>query len=67
MLWKPFISLLHSRKFLLAVFAVVQSVIFAYIEIDPSVWQAIDGLILALIAAIAWEDAAEKRAGNGKK
>ena len=65
MIWKPFVSLLHSRKFLLAVFAVVQSVVFAYIEIEPSVWQAIDGLVLALIATIAWEDSAAKRAGNG--
>ena len=58
-------GLLHSRKFWLAVFGVVQTVVFQFFpQFDPALWQAIDGLVVALIGAIAWEDAALKSAGN---
>lgn len=58
-------SLLRSRKFWLAVFAVVQTVLFQFVPtFPPAVWQAIDGLVAVLIAAIATEDAAAKRAGT---
>jgi hypothetical protein len=64
--WKPanpLRSLVRSRKFWLAVFGVGQTVTLHLVNVDPAVWQAIDGLVLALIAAIAGEDMAEKRAG----
>jgi len=59
-------GLLRSRKFLLAVFGVLQSVVLHFFNVPPDVWQAIDVLILALIAAIAGEDIASKSAA-GKK
>lgn len=55
-------SLLHSRKFWLAVVAVIQSIILHYFSIDPVIWQSIDALIGVLIASIAIEDAGEKAA-----
>jgi hypothetical protein len=55
-------SLLHSRKFWLAVFGLVQVVVFQYFEVPDAVWQAIAGLVAVLIASIAGEDMAEKRA-----
>jgi hypothetical protein len=55
-----FQALLHSRKFLLAVFGVVQTLVSHYLQIPADVWQAIDGLILVLIGAIAIEDSSEK-------
>jgi hypothetical protein len=55
-------ALLRSRKVLLAVFGVVQTIVAHYFELPAEVWGAIDTLVLALIAAIAYEDAAEKRA-----
>jgi len=59
----PLRSLLRSRKFWLALFGVVQTVVLHLVNVEPAVWQAVDGLVLALIAAIAGEDMAEKRAG----
>ncbi len=59
-------GLLRSRKFWIAVFGVVQTVVFHFMpDIDPSLWQAIDALVVVLITTIAVEDAAEKRAGGG--
>jgi len=50
-------ALLHSRKFWLAVFGVVQTVLFQfYPQFNQQVWQSIDALIVVLIAAIAYED-----------
>ena len=58
-------SLLKSRKFWLAVFAVAQTVLFNFIPDFPhEIWQAIDGLVAVLIAAIAAEDMAAK-VGDG--
>lgn len=50
-------ALLHSRKFWIAVFALIQSVVFALIPNFPqTVWLAIDGMAAVLIGAIAYED-----------
>ena len=57
-------SLLHSRKFWLAVFAVVQAVVFNYLNVKPEVWQAVAALAGILIAAIAVEDSAAKMGGG---
>jgi len=57
----PLESLKHSRKFWLAAFAVVQTVLFQLIpNFPPDVWQAVNTLVAILIAAIAAEDAATK-------
>jgi hypothetical protein len=54
-------SLLQSRKFWLAVIGVAQTVLFQFLpDFPPDVWQAINVLLLAVIAGIAVEDAAEK-------
>jgi len=58
-------SLLHSRKFWLAVFGVVQSVVLNYIPDFPQeIWQSINVLIIALIGSIALEDAGLKAGGG---
>lgn len=58
---KPFEALWHSRKFWLAVVAVVQTVVFALIPNFPDeVWAAINVILLWLIGTIAVEDAAGK-------
>ena len=57
-------KLLRSRKFWLAVIGVAQTVLFQFLpDFPPDVWQAINVLLLAVIAGIAIEDAAEKSAG----
>jgi hypothetical protein len=57
-------ALLHSRKFWLCVFGVVQSLIFTYVPNFPKeVWQSIDALVIVLIASIAAEDVAAKAGG----
>ncbi len=57
----PFDALWKSRKFWLAVVAVVQTVIFTLVPGFPDeVWQAINVILLFLIGAIAVEDAAAK-------
>ena len=62
---KPLRSLLYSRKFWLAVFGVVQTLVSHYLEIPADIWGAIDALVGVLIASIAAEDAALK-IGAGK-
>lgn len=54
------LALLRSRKFLLALAAVVQTVLLHYLNVPDDVWQAINLLIGSVIAGIAIEDAAEK-------
>lgn len=57
--------LLRSRKFLLSLVAVIQTVVFHFFpDIPDSLWIAIDGILAWLIANIALEDAAAKRAGG---
>jgi hypothetical protein len=57
-------TLLKSRKFWLAVFGVVQTVILHYVSVPQDIWIAIDVLVSVLIAGIALEDAGEKSAGG---
>jgi len=58
-------SLLKSRKFWLAVFGLVQTLVFSYLPDFPQeVWQSIDALIAVLITSIAIEDAGAKSAGK---
>jgi hypothetical protein len=55
-------SLVRSRKVWLAAVGVVQTFIFYYIPAFPQeVWMSINGVIIVVIGAIAWEDAAIKR------
>lgn len=56
----PLSALLRSRKFLLAVFALIQSVVLYYLDVPEEIWQAINALVGIVIAGIALEDAAEK-------
>lgn len=56
-------GLLHSRKFLLAAFGVIQTLVFQFVPDFPEeVWLSIDGLVAVVIVSIAAEDAAEKSA-----
>lgn len=58
-------SLFRSRKFLLAMLALGQTILFQFVpSFPPAVWQAIDAVLGVLIAAIAAEDAAEKLGGR---
>ena len=59
-------GLIHSRKFWLAVFAVIQTVVLHYVEVPQDIWVSINALIIVLISGIAIEDAAEKRSGISK-
>lgn len=54
-------GLLKSRKFWLAVVALVQTILFQFVPDFPKeVWISINGVIGVLILAIAGEDIAEK-------
>lgn len=56
MLVEPIKSLLYSRKFLLAVLALVQTLVLKYLHIDAEVWQSVNAVLIVLIASIAVED-----------
>ena len=57
----PFDVLWRSRKFWLAVVAVIQTVVFTLLPGFPDeVWQAINVILLFLIGTIAAEDVAMK-------
>lgn len=58
-------GLLHSRKFWLAVFGVVQAIVLHYLHVPDDIWQQITMLVMVLIAGIAAEDVATK-AGGGR-
>lgn len=61
MIVNPWRTLIQSRKFWLSVVAVIQTVVFILLpDFPPSVWQAIDIILLWLIGMIALEDAALK-------
>lgn len=49
-------NLFLSRKFLLALFAVVQTVVLHYAGMPPEIWAAVDIMIITLIGSIAYED-----------
>ena len=53
-------TLLKSRKFLLAILGVANTLTSHYCNIPTEVWASIDALLLAVIAGIAAEDSAEK-------
>ena len=54
-------ALVRSRKFWLAVFAVIQAIVFQFVPgFSEEVWQSIAALVMVLIGAIAVEDAAAK-------
>lgn len=55
--------LFRSRKFLIAFFGVIQTLVLYYFDVPPEVWASIDALVVVLIGAIAHEDAAEKKGG----
>ena len=55
--------LLRSRKFWLALFGVIQTIVLHYLSVPQDIWMAIDALVGVLISAIAVEDYAEKRGG----
>lgn len=55
-------SLLHSRKVLLALVALAQTLALHSYGVDPTVWAAIDGVLVVLISSIAYEDGAAKLA-----
>lgn len=55
-------SLLKSRKFWLSFFGLVQIIVCQYLDVPPAVWESIAALVVVLVAAIAGEDMAEKRA-----
>lgn len=59
-------SLLRSRKVLLALLGIVQTLVLAYLQVKPEVWAAIDALLLVLIDGISKEDAAQKSAGTNQ-
>ena len=61
----PFQALMRSRKFWLAVFGIIQALVFHYLSVPDEIWQSIAGLVAVLIGAIAVEDAAGKRAAGG--
>ena len=55
--------LFTSRKFWIALLAVIQTVLFQFVPDFPqTVWISIDALAAVLIATIAHEDAAESKA-----
>ena len=45
-----------SRRFWLAVFACAQTIVMAYLNVKPEVWQAVAALVAVLIAAITVDD-----------
>ncbi len=49
-------KLLHSRKFWLMVWGLIQTIAGHYLTIPHDIILAADGLVLALIASIAYED-----------
>jgi hypothetical protein len=55
-------ALFRSRKFLLALFGVVQVLVLHFLSVPEEIWQAITLLVLTLIGSIAYEDGKEKGA-----
>ena len=59
-------GLLYTRKFWLAVFGLVASILFYFLPDFPlEIWLAVEVLVAVLIASIAIEDAGAK-IGNGR-
>ena len=51
-----------SRKFWLAVYGVVQTLVLHYFAVPTDIIAAVDALIVVLISSIAYEDAARAKA-----
>lgn len=58
----PIVALLRSRKFLLALFALIQALVMHYLDLPDEIWQSIVALVGVLIASIAYEDGQAKSA-----
>jgi hypothetical protein len=57
-------QLIHSRKVLLALLGVIQTLVLHYLSVPPEIWASIDVLLVVLIEAIAREDIAALNAGT---
>lgn len=60
-------GLLRSRKVLLAALGILNTLASHYLDIPQDVWLSIDALLLAVIAGIAVEDAAQKVSHGGSR
>jgi hypothetical protein len=58
------LSLLYSRKALLALAGAAITIVAHYLGLPAAVWAAIDALLITVIAGIAYEDGAEKSASR---
>lgn len=60
----PLNGLLRSRAFWLAIVAAVQTVVAHYLAIPDDIWQAINALVMVIIAKMTIEDAARNLANR---
>jgi hypothetical protein len=58
------LGLLRSRKVLLALAAIAQTVALDQLGVAPEVWASIDAILAVVIGGIAAEDAAAKRSAQ---
>jgi len=61
---EAFIALFQSRRFWLAIIDSVQIIVLNVLKVDPQIWQAINGIVIALIAGITIEDSAQRISGR---
>lgn len=57
-----FYCLFTSRKFWLALLAVIQTIVSHYFNVPVEVWASIDALAAVVIVTIAYEDGANTKA-----
>jgi hypothetical protein len=57
-------GLFRSRKFMVALWGLAQTVILHYLSVDMELIVAVDGVVMIVIAGIAAEDSADKLAGT---
>lgn len=55
-IWTALVSIGGDRKFWLTFATVLSTIALNYFGVDPALWQSIDGVLLALIGAFAYED-----------
>lgn len=58
------VPIYRSRKFWLAVYGVVQTLVLHYFAVPADIITSVDALIVVVIAGIALEDAAYKNSGR---
>jgi len=58
------VPIYKSRKFWLAVYGVVQTLVLHYLAVPVDIITAVDALVVVVIASIAYEDAAYKASGR---